>query len=128
MGLHLTNQSPSTHLLSQIAEHAQATLAVLQAINERFSLLVAGQLDSATEWLSIKQAATVSGLSQFTVRRAVKSGDLKASNPGGSLMRPTYRIQRADLEAFMQQYRATGSGLPALPRLKVSKKSPFYGD
>lgn len=117
----------SLDLLSRIAECLEGSLALLQSIDQRLSLLVALQQGSATEWLSIKQATVASGLSESTVRRAVKSGVLKASNPGGSLQRPTYRIQRADLEAFMVRHGAESS-VPQPRIFKRKVKSRHFGD
>jgi excisionase family DNA binding protein len=66
----------------------------------------------ASEWLAIEQAAEVTGTSATTIRRALRKGELRAANVGRSLRRPTWRIRRADLEAFMKASVA-GSELPA---------------
>jgi excisionase family DNA binding protein len=81
-----------------------------------------------SEWLSVKQAAAVAGLSETTIRRAVRSGTLKAFNPTGSARRPTWRIRREDLVAFMEQNRAEGQAPspPVLLRRRV--KSRYFGE
>ena len=82
----------------------------------------------ADSWLSIAIAAEVAQVSEKTMRRAVSSGRLRASNVGGSARRPTWRIQRADLESFMKA-NVAGNGLPAtLPKFKGKYKSRHFPD
>ena len=75
--------------------------------------------------LSIAQAATLAGLSDRTIRRAValKSGTdrLPASNVGLGTHRPTWRIKPSDLEAWMDRDQGTPTPRPrsvATPRGK----------
>ena len=68
---------------------------------------------AAAEWLSIKEAAAVTGLSATTVRRAVVGRrDLPASN-AGTANRPTGRIARKDLDEWME--RKKGEAAVAVP-------------
>ena len=39
--------------------------------------------DSAPQWLSIKSCTQCSGLSESTIRRAIRAGTLKANKVGG---------------------------------------------
>lgn len=50
--------------------------------------------------IGVKEAADRAGLSQKTIRRAIKSGDLRAYKPGG---RPqnSWRIDEEDLKAWL---------------------------
>jgi len=59
------------------------------------------------EFYSIKQAAGVVGVSPDHIRRAVVGGSLAASNVG-TPSRPTYRIARADLLAWVELGKAGG--------------------
>ncbi len=62
------------------------------------------------EYLSIDQAATLSGLASVTLRRLVRSGTLAATNVGVGARRPTWRIRRQDLESYLSgQKRLTTS-------------------
>jgi excisionase family DNA binding protein len=58
-------------------------------------------VQTAGEWLSIAQAACVAGLSTKTIRRAIHKGDLRATPTVPNARRPTWRIARTDLDAFM---------------------------
>lgn len=80
------------------------------------------------EWLSVKQAATITGLSETTIRRAIRSGTLKAFNPTGSIRRPTWRIRREDLVAFMEQNRAEGKAPSPPVVLRRRVKSRYFGE
>jgi excisionase family DNA binding protein len=55
-----------------------------------------------SEYLSIKDAAKVVGLSQTKIRREVNAGRLSASDTG-TAAHPHYRIARADLQAWMEK-------------------------
>jgi excisionase family DNA binding protein len=57
------------------------------------------------EFYSIKQAARVVSVSADHIRRAVVGGALAASNVG-TMARPTYRIARADLLAWVEMRKA----------------------
>jgi excisionase family DNA binding protein len=68
----------------------------------------------STDWLSIKEAAALTGLSAPTIRRAILSGALPATNKG-SKRRPLYRVKRADLVTWMNANQSQG-GHPVPPR------------
>ena len=59
----------------------------------------------APEFYSIRQAAAVVGVSPDHIRRAVVSGTLPCANVG-TAGRPTYRIARADLLAWVEKQKA----------------------
>jgi excisionase family DNA binding protein len=61
-------------------------------------------INEASDYLSIKGAAEAIDVSATHIRRAVVSRDLPASNVG-SEARPTYRISREDLDAWMRRRR-----------------------
>ena len=83
--------------------------------------------EARQEWLSISQAAAVTGLSTSHVRRAVRSGQLTASNTG-TRDRPVWRIARRDLDAWMRR-RVGGTGiLPTAAKITVNKKSRHFDD
>jgi excisionase family DNA binding protein len=68
--------------------------------------------EARQEWLSIRQAAAVTGLSDTHVRRAVKKGELPASN-AGTTGHPIWRIARLDLAQWME--RRKGETAAAVP-------------
>lgn len=49
------------------------------------------------DYLNLKQACEITGLSNTTLRKAIKDGKLKATRPSWKLC-----IQRVDLDAFMR--------------------------
>jgi excisionase family DNA binding protein len=59
------------------------------------------------EWLSVQQAAAVTGLSEATIRRAITTGELRPANNGGT-KRPLWRIKRQDLLAWMEAKKGPG--------------------
>lgn len=67
--------------------------------------------DLDAHYLSIKSAAKLTTLSQSHIRRAVRSGDLTASNVG-SPSHPIWRIKRDDLEGWMKR---RSGGNPKVP-------------
>jgi excisionase family DNA binding protein len=52
-------------------------------------------------WLTVAQVAEELQVDQETVRRWIRSNELKALNLGGR--RPDYRLRRDDLAAFIQR-------------------------
>lgn len=68
-------------------------------------------------YLSLKQAAALSGLSEKFVRRSVKSGSLPASDLG-TPGRPFYRVSREDLDGWMESRKTT--------RLKPEAERPRF--
>jgi hypothetical protein len=87
---------------------------------KRLESLLLGLKKPQAEWLSIKGAAAVMGLSPDYVRRAVIGGVLASSNVG-TPDRPCYRISRGAIAAFMKEREA---GPRAGPR-KVAKPKPL---
>lgn len=75
------------------------------------------------EWLTIKGAAEVTAMSPRYIRRAVKRGELPASNCG-SVLRPCWRISRADITAFMDTKKAGTVAVPA--RSEISSLTKRY--
>jgi excisionase family DNA binding protein len=62
------------------------------------------------EYVSLKRAATLTGLSYSHVRRAVLTGELPASNVA-TASHPLYRIARTDLASWMEAKKG-GSKVP----------------
>src|SRR5262245_29659504 len=75
-----------------------AIVRLLEGLDRRLALIGEGRPAGAA-YLSVREAASRVGLSETTVRRAVKRGDLHAFNLGSG-RRPTWRIKAADLEAW----------------------------
>lgn len=66
---------------------------------------------SLAEYVSLKSAADITGLSYSHVRRAVLGGELPASNVS-TASHPAYRIARTDLTAWMQTKKGGPSPIP----------------
>ena len=94
-------------------------VSALRRIENKLNrLLREGRADSTeTEYMSIKRAVKITGLSDSHIRRAILSGDLPASNTGGSL-RPVYSIARKDLTAWMERKKGGTSRVPPPSTLK----------
>lgn len=73
----------------------------LTRIDEAVSRLVEHAQETCQGWLSIRQAASITGLSTSHVRRAVRRGELAASNVGSG-GHAIWRIARADLASWME--------------------------
>ena len=58
-------------------------------------------VEEQREWLTISQVADVLQVDPETVRRWVRTSQLKALNLGGRT-RPDYRIRREDLDTFIR--------------------------
>lgn len=54
---------------------------------------------STDRWLSIKQTIEYSGLSDSTIRRAIRKGVLKAGNRGGKLL-----FKKENIDSWIQGY------------------------
>ena len=67
--------------------------------------------DESDAPLSVKEAAKAVNLSESHIRRAIARGELPASNVG-TAARPTWRIARADLDAWIE---ARKGGSPKVP-------------
>jgi excisionase family DNA binding protein len=105
-------------------ERIENTLARIETGMNRLLKVQAGP---DQEWLAIKDAAAVTGLSEPHIRRAVRSGDLPAANVG-TQGRPVWRIARTDLEKWMHR-RMGGIVLPPITgNVTVTKKSRHFED
>lgn len=81
-------------------------VAVMEVLLARLDQVLAQPpVPSAPEFYSIKGAAAVVGVSVDHIRRAVVAGSLACSNVG-TMGRPTYRIARADLLAWVERQKA----------------------
>jgi excisionase family DNA binding protein len=109
-------------------------------VNQEFFarlLRIEGKLDSllenqpaesiAADYVSIKQAAKITELSGSHIRRAVRSGELPASN-AGTRQHPVWRIARTDLAGWMEKKKG-GHNVPPKPKLKelVNRHLPDLG-
>ena len=64
------------------------------------------------DWLTVEEVAGLFRVSEETVRRWIRAGELKVLDLGGP--RAGYRIRRADLAAFTQhRYGPVGKALAA---------------
>jgi excisionase family DNA binding protein len=80
-----------------------------------------------SEYLSIKDAATVAGLSQTKIRQEVNAGRLPASDIGTD-RHPHYRIARTDLQAWMEKNKGRAEAPPRNLVIKRKVKSRFFGE
>ena len=85
----------------------------LEKVIDRLSCIEMALSLPVADFVSMKNAAVVTGLSYSHIRRAVLSGELSASNNGTS-SHPIYRIARTDLNAWMERKKGgTANILPA---------------
>lgn len=103
-----------------LASPVQLIVEVLERLDRRLAVISDGLRLAEAAYLSIRDAARRVGLSESTVRRAVKRGELRAGNVG-SERRPTWRIKAADLDVWAG--RARGTELPP-PRTYRSRQGP----
>jgi hypothetical protein len=96
------NLSPEIHVFLDRLE---------QTIVDRLDRIETALALSAAEYVSIKWASYLTSLSPSHIRRAIKSGDLAASNCGTSC-RLLWRIARTDLIAWMATKKG---GTPKVP-------------
>jgi len=61
------------------------------------------------EFLSVKEAAEIVGLSEKAIRRAIDDGELPASKPRGRI-----RIKRTDLDAWIEASRVEPYSVPEI--------------
>jgi len=80
------------------------TCDMLNTILARLDVFEQALQRAQLAYLSIEQAASLTGLSTKHIRRAVKKGELACSNVGGE-KRPTYRIPRDAIEGWMRANR-----------------------
>jgi excisionase family DNA binding protein len=70
------------------------------------------------EYFSIRHAAKITGLSESYIRRAIRSGELPASNVG-TWRRPAWRIARTELAQWME--RKKGGTVSVAPRSSLGE-------
>jgi excisionase family DNA binding protein len=75
---------------------------------------------------SINQCVELSGISESTIRRSIRDGSLVAHTIGSGKKRPTYRIWRADLEAYLEAGRSVVLGPLRVATTTVRKKSRHF--
>ena len=83
--------------------------------------------EPASEYLSIKQAATVTGLSPTKIRREIKAGRLAASDTG-TPAHPHYRIFKSDLQTWMERNRGGSNFPPRIPTQRRKVQSRYFGE
>lgn len=69
------------------------------------------------EYLAVKDAAVVASLSESYVRRKIYSRELPAANIG-SEARPVWRIQRKDLEQWLEVRKGGTTSIPPKSQLR----------
>ena len=110
-----------SHLSDMLDDIAKRQQSIDEKLTAVLSHLRNNKCESAeAEWISIKQAASLAGISETSIRRAIRRGQLKACNVGGSSRRPTWRIKRTDLQAFLETDAARSS--PPKPRGKYRSR------
>ena len=87
---------------------------------------VAEGLPAAKKWCSIEDAALLSGRSVTTIRRDIRAGTLRAHVVGRGRRRPSYRIRRADLKAYIRAGLAETPDPPVVPTTTIKKKSRHF--
>ena len=100
----------------------QATFDLLESLTAKVDALQVSL--QVPEFYSIKQAAKVVGVSADHIRRAVVGGVLAASNVG-TMARPTYRIARSALLAWVEMGKA-GAMAPARRKKNVTPPSRHH--
>jgi excisionase family DNA binding protein len=111
-------------LLKQIAAGQAQTNALLAQLVGNAS----NQAPGASEWLSIAQAASITGLSTKTIRRAIRKGDLRATPTVPNARRPTWRIARPDLDAYMNANAVAAPAATASQNPNSKYKSRHFTD
>jgi excisionase family DNA binding protein len=81
---------------------------------------------AARKWCNIEEAALLSGRSATTIRRDIRAGTLRAHVVGRGRRRPSYRIRRADLKAYIRAGLAETPDPPVVPTTTVKKKSRHF--
>jgi excisionase family DNA binding protein len=100
------------------AASIDAIFSLLQALHER---LDRAEPTITPEYLSIKQAAALTSLSQDHIRRAIKGGVLPVSDVG-TADRPLYRVSRENVGKWMKEREAGPK--PPLRKGRVKKSTP----
>jgi excisionase family DNA binding protein len=106
--------------LSSVAEELRTHTRLLRAMHDC-------QCQGHAEFLSIQQAAALTGLSATKIRREVKAGRLPASD-AGTPAHPHYRIRKADLNAWLESSRGGRSVPPRVPIVRRKVKSRYFGE
>lgn len=96
---------------TQEMNELQIMAEAVARIDRGVAKLLEAQEAAVAEWLSVAQAAQVTGLSDTTIRRAIGGRDLAASNVG-SEQRPVWRIARRDLTAWMEKQKGGTEAVP----------------
>lgn len=73
-----------TSILPLILGLIMTELAVLEKLERIEKLIAEGRMTD--RWISLEEAVRYSGLSESTLRRAIRAGKLKASRATGKLM------------------------------------------
>lgn len=102
-------------ILEQIARAVERTA---QATERMEKALVSQE----AEYLSLHQAALITGLSERHIRRAVHAKKLLAFN-AGTERHPLYRIKRSGLEQWMEERKGGEESPPAKPLLRIRRKA-----
>lgn len=110
--------------LAELAANVKRIADTLDPPPSAGSSQKAGRVGS--KWYSIEEAASLAGRSVSTIRRDIKAGTLPAHVIGRGRRRPSYRIRRADLKAYIQAGRAEQPDPPAVPITPVRKKSRHF--
>lgn len=105
-------------------EKIEQALARIEGGMER---LLQAQTGPVPEWLAIKGAALITGLSAPHIRRAVRSGNLPAANVG-TRSRPIWRIFKNDLENWMRERKGGSTFPPIAGSVPVPRKSRHFDD
>lgn len=99
----------------QLSQAASA----LERLEAKLDMALAARREQPIQqdYLSVVQAARLTGFSYSYIRRAVASGKLVAAN-SGSALRPIYRIARTDLAAWMEKKKGGTINVPPSSELK----------
>jgi excisionase family DNA binding protein len=78
----------------------QITAIIEQVVSKRLPALLEEKLRAAEdEWLTVKQASKVANISQWTVRRIAREGQVAVYQPNPG--KPPLRISRNSLHKYM---------------------------
>jgi len=88
--------------MSKQPPHATASRAYVAKLAPQFAI---GDWMSAPEWISVKQAADLSGYDRQHVRRLMRAGRVKAEKLPGM---QEWLIDKASLQAYVKQMKQLG--------------------
>lgn len=122
---HSPGSCDSRRAADEQVELLRAVFVHVRSIDEKLSLPSLGP----DGWMTIAQAAQVAGVSEKTIRRAIKAEDAKRkltsfdiSNSG----RPLYRISRSDLDVWMRENLGGTESTPRPPVFRPSSGDKDY--